>query len=146
MRAFLRMALFLVVGPFVGLLAIALLIGSYTLVTTGSPRDFRFGPELLVRGILIVTYTIGIVPALLTGLAALFVARRVTGWANWLWMALVGGIISLAGGFVMVDGGPEVIGVSQQQSVIVLVAMAGGIAAFVCAMLFDGVAALLGRR
>ncbi len=146
MRGFLRVVVFVFVGPFVGLLAMALIIGTYTLVTTGSPRDFTFGPELLVPGILIVAYSIGLTPALLTGIVAIFVARRTPGWRYWLWMALLGGVISLAGSFVVIGGGPELIGVRDQAPLIVMMTLAGIVAAFVCAMLFDGLLALTGQR
>jgi hypothetical protein len=145
MRAFLRIVLFVVVGPFVGLLAMAVLIGSFTLVTTGSPRDFAIGPELFAPGILIVTYTLGGLPALLTGIVASLVARAIAGWRYWLWMALAGGLISLAGAVVAIGGGPEMIGVREQPQLIVLMTLAGAIAGIVCAMLFDGLAALLRR-
>jgi hypothetical protein len=146
MRGFLRIVLFVVAGPYVGLLAMALLIGSYTLATTGSPRDFVFGPELVAPGILLIAYTIGGIPALASGIVALFVAPRLVGWRYWLVMALVGGLISLAGTFLLVGGGPEMIGVREQAPVIVLVTLAGAIAAFACAALFDGLASLLGRK
>ena len=146
MRAFLRVLLYVVAGPYVGLLAMAVLIGSWTLVTTGSPRDFTLGPELMSPMILMVAYTIGIIPALLTGIAAIFVARRFAGWRNWLLVALIGAVVSLAISFVVVGGGPEMIGVSQQNPVIVLLALAGAIAGLVCAMVFDGFVSLAGER
>lgn len=146
MRGLLLLLLYVVIGPYFGLLAIALLIGSYTLITTGSPRDFTFGPELMSPGILIATYSVGLVPALLSGIVAIFVAPRITGWRYWLWMALVGALVSLAGAFVLVGGGPEMVAVSQRNPVIGLVALSGAIAAFACAALFDGLAALLGKR
>ena len=146
MRGFLRVVLFVVIGPYVGLLVIATLIGGYTLVTKGSMRDFVFGPELLSPGILIVAYSIGGIPALASGIVAIFVARRVGGWRYWLLMALVGGIITLIGSFVLVGGGPEMVAVREQAPLIVLVTLSGTIAAFVCAALFDGLAALAARR
>ncbi len=146
MKGFLCVVLFTVAGPLVGLLAMAVLIGSYTLATTGSPRDFVFGPELLAPGVLLVAYTIGGIPALLSGIAAIFVARRLGGWRYWLAMGAVGGLISLAGAFVLIGGGPELIGVREQRPAIVLTTLAGIAAGLVCAALFDGLAALLGRR
>jgi len=145
MRGFLRTLLFVLAGPLVGLLAMAVLIGSFTLVTTGSPRDFVFGPELLAPGILIVTYSVGLFPALLSGLAAIGLNRWLRAWRYWLAMGLVGGLISLAGGFVLIGGGPEMIGVREQNPVLLLLALAGAIAALVCAMLFDGLVALQRR-
>jgi hypothetical protein len=100
---------------------------------------------LFSPGVMLATYTIGTVPALLTGIVAIFVARRSSGWANWLWMALVGAVISFAGGFVLVGGGPEMLGVGQQMPLMAWVGLAGAIAAFVCAALFEGLTALLRR-
>ena len=146
MRGFLRVVLFVVAGPYVGLLAMVLQIGSHTLLTTGSPRDFILGPELLAPGILIVAYSVGLVPALLSGIAAILVTWRFTGWLYWLLMALIGGLVSLGGALVVTGGGPEVVGVREQAPVLWLITLAGVIAALVCAMLFDGLAALAGRR
>ncbi len=145
MRAFLRIVLFVAVGPLVGLLAMAVLIGSYTFATTGSTRDFAIGPELFAPGILLVAYTVGGLPALLTGIVASLVARVIAGWRYWLWMALAGGLISLAGGVLVIGGGPEMVGVREQLPTIVLMALAGAIAGIACATLFDGLASLLRR-
>jgi hypothetical protein len=145
MRSFVRIVLFTVIGPYVGLLAVAVLIGSYTLATTGSPRDFVFGAELVSPGILLVAYTVGGIPALVSGIVAIFVGRWLSGWRYWLSMALLGGIISLVGGFALVGGGPEMVGVREQAPVLVLVAIAGAVAALVCAALFDGLARLVRR-
>ena len=83
MRGVLRVLLFGVAGPYVGLLAMAVLIGVYTLATTGSTRDFVLGPELVSPGILIVAYSVGGIPALLTGIAAIFIARWKAGRRCW---------------------------------------------------------------
>ncbi|MEO7221811.1 MAG: hypothetical protein ABIY37_05005 [Devosia sp.] len=145
MRAFLRIVLFTVAGPFVGLLAMAVLIGSYTLATTGSTRDFAIGPELFAPGILLVAYTLGGLPALLTGIVASLLARAIAGWRYWLLIALAGGLISLAGAVVAIGGGPEMIGVREQPQLVVLMTLAGAIAGILCAMLFDGLSSLLRR-
>jgi hypothetical protein len=145
MRSFLRVMLFTLAGPYVGLLAMGVLIGSYTLATTGSTRDFVLGPELLSPGILIVAYSVGGIPALLSGIAAIFVGRWLSGWRYWLTMALVGGAISLAGALVLVSGGPEMVGVREQAPLLVLVTLAGAVAALACAALFDGLARLVRR-
>ena len=146
MRGVLRVLLFVVAGPYVGLLAMAVLIGTYTLVTTGSTRDFTFGPELVSPGLLIVAYSVGGIPALLTGIAAIFIARWKSSSARWLLTALAGGIISLAETLVLFGGGPELLGVREEPQIVVVVTLAGAIAGFICAMLFDGLVALLGRR
>jgi hypothetical protein len=145
MRAVLRLVLFVVAGPYVGLIAIALGIGCYTLATTGSPRDFVFGRELIEPGILLAAYSVGGVPALLTGTASIFIARRAAGWRGWLGTALVGGLISLAVIWAVIGGPPNMLGVSEETPVIAMVTLAGAIAGLVCAALFDGLMALLRR-
>ena len=50
MRGVLRILLFVVVGPFIGLLAMSVLIGTYTLILSGSTRDYAFGPDLFAPG------------------------------------------------------------------------------------------------
>lgn len=145
MRGFLRVLLFVVIGPLVGLLVLALLVGCYTLITTGSTRDFAFGPELVSPGILIATYAVGGIPALLTGIAAIFVARWKSGWAGWLITLLVGASITLVG-VVVVLGGPGLEDVRRDPEVVTVLTLSGAAAGFVCAMLFDGLASLARRR
>ncbi|MEO6014460.1 MAG: hypothetical protein ABIQ30_12865 [Devosia sp.] len=142
MRAFLRILLFGAVGPYVGLLALSLLIGSHTLITRGSPRDFVFGPELLSPGILIVTYSVGGIPALLAGIAASIAARWIAGWQLWLTIGIVGGLFSVAIALALFGGGPEMFGEGEQAPVSLLVGASGAIAAFACAALFDWLYAL----
>ena len=144
MRGFLRIVLFVVAGPLVGLLAISLLVGSYTLVTQGSARDFTFGPELFASGILIVAYTIGSGPALLTGIATIFIGQRWRmGLAGWASTALVAAVISLVVAFVLFGMAQMTAGGDSTQ-LVVLMTLTGAVAGFVCAALFDGLAALLG--
>ena len=50
MRAFLRIVLFLLVGPMVGLLAVSLGIGTWTLLTQGRQRGFTNGWDLHAAG------------------------------------------------------------------------------------------------
>ena len=142
MRAFLRIVLFLLVGPLVGLLAVSFGIGSWTLLTQGSLRDFTYGWDLLAPGILIVAYTVGGFPALLTGVADIFIARWRPGIAGWALTALVGGAISILAAWIIL--GPLTSGTDSKQITVVLT-LAGALAGFVCAALFDGLAALLRR-
>ena len=145
MRGFLRIMLFVVVGPFVGLLAMSVLVGSYTLVTQGSARDFTFGPQLFAPTILIVTYMIGSGPALLTAVATIFIGQRWRmGPAGWAITALVGAVISLVAALVLFGRAQTAADDSTQM--IVLMTLTGAIAGFACSALFDGLAALLGRR
>jgi hypothetical protein len=146
MRGFLRVLLYVAAGPYVGLLAMALMIGSWTLATTGSPRDFTLGSELLSPLILMITYVVGGIPALLTGIAAIFVARRLRGWRNWLVVTLIGGALGFALASAVAGGGPEMIGPNSQDTVMVLLTLAGAIAALACAVAFDGFVSLAGER
>jgi hypothetical protein len=142
MRAFLRIVVFLLVGPLVGVLSVSLGIGVWTLLTQGSLRDFSYGWDLLAPGVLIVSYTVGGFPALLTGVADIFVVRWRPGIAGWAITALIGGVISLLAAwilFVPLDSS------SQDRPFAVIVTLAGAVAGFVCAALFDGLAALLRR-
>jgi hypothetical protein len=145
MRGFLRVLLFGIAGPSVGLLAMAVLIGFYTLLTTGSPRDFVLGPELTSPPILIATYSVGGIPALLTGIGAILIARRQSGWRGWLMTAVLGGIITLCEALLLL-GGRMLIGVGEEPQIVIVVALAGAIAGLACAMLFDGMAAVRGGR
>lgn len=143
MRAFLRVLLFLLIGPFIGLLVLSLAIGLWTLVTSGSMRDFTFGPELLAPGILLISYTVGGIPALLTGVASIFVMRWSAGFAGWGITAIVGGAISLVGALFLFGPGMSTGG--QDNQIIVIMVLAGAVAGFVCAALFDGIATLFHR-
>ena len=146
MRGFLRVLLFVAIGPYVGLLTFALGIGLWTLVTTGSMRDFTFGPELLSPGILIVTYTVGGIPALIDGIGATILARWVSSWPYRGWVALLGAAMG-ALAVVLIGGGELGLspGASGLSPVTVLLTLAGGVAGFVCALTFDGLAGL-GKR
>ena len=145
MHALLRIVLFVAVGPFVGLLAMSVLIGMYTLVTSGRTSDFTFGPELFTPALLIISYSIGGGPALLTGIASIFVARWKSGWAGWLVIALVGAAISFIGVLVLF-GPPDLKGTTTDSQLSLLLGLAGAVAGGVCAILFDGLSALLRRR
>jgi hypothetical protein len=143
MRAFLRILVFLIVGPIVGLFTVSLAIGLWTLFTKGSLRDFTFGWDLLAPGILIVSYSVGGIPALLTGIANIFIARWKTGVIGWAATALVGLIMSLAAAAVLF--GPEATDGVEDAQLIVVLTLAGTVAGFVCAAVFDGLAGLLVR-
>ncbi len=145
MRGFLRVLLFVVAGPIAGLLAMSVIIGTWTLVTSGRTSDYTFGPELFAPGILIVTYSVGGIPALLTGIASIFVARWRGGWIGWLITALIGGVISFVI-MLAVFGVPQFSGTNSDSMLSLLVALAGAAAGLVGAALFDGLSTLLRRK
>jgi hypothetical protein len=137
----LRILLYLALGPLVGMLAGNLAIGVSTFIATGSTHDFVFDATIVAPQNLIASYTIGLAPALITGVLALLLARSFRGWRLWLLVAWGGASVSLAIGWVMFGSisGIEPIRFSA------FIAFAGAAAAFVCAMLFDLVAGSIRR-
>lgn len=146
MRGFLRLVVFVLVGPYVGLVVMSLTLGTYTYLTTGSMRDFVLPDDLMTGWLLVAIYTIGFVPALLSGIAAIFVARAVAGWRYWLWMALVGAVPCLLLALLMTSGGPEMMGKSGALPLLIGLTLAGAVAAAGCAALFDAFAYIAGDR
>ena len=141
----LRILLYVALGPFVGLVGASVAIGLATLATTGSFRDFSGWDALISPQLLIFAYTLGALPALLTAIVAIIIARRVSGLAHWLWIALTGAAVSCILAWLVFGTSPIADGM-QPVVFTVVFAAAGGLAGFVCAMLFDGIGALLGRR
>jgi len=142
MRGFLRVLLFVVVGPFIGLVVFALCVGFSTLITKSSTDDFAFG-ALLDPQILLITYTMGGGPALIDGVFATIIARRVTGWPYWGWVTLFGAGVSVA---IFLLLGMRNSGLTASDALgIAMVAGSGGIAGFVCALLFDALSAAVAR-
>ncbi len=141
MRSFLRILLFVAIGPFVGLVAMSALIGTYTFALSGSTRDYVFGPDLLAPYILLITYTVGAIPALLTGIASIFISRRWTGWPGYLLTAVVGAVVSFIGMWAMF-GPPRFTSVGGDSQLTLIVGLAGAVSGLVCAPLFDGLSAL----
>jgi hypothetical protein len=144
-RGLLRVLLYVGLGPFVGLFGASIAIGLGTLATTGSFRDFAGWDSLLSPQLLILAYTIGALPALLTAIVSIVIDRRVKDWPHWLWVSLSGALISCVLGWMVFGISPIGQGIQPLIFTVVFVG-AGGLAAFVCAMVFDGLAALLGRR
>lgn len=146
MRGFLRLMVFVLVGPYVALVVMSLALGTYTYVMTGSMRDFVYPDDLLTGWLLVAIYAIGFVPALFSGIVAIFVARAASGWRYWLWMALVGAVPCLLLALLMTSGGPEMMGKSGALPLLIGLPLAGAVAAAGCAALFDAVAYMAGDR
>jgi len=146
MRGFLRIVLFVVLGPYLGLAMMSLTIGTYTYATNGSMRDFVLPDDLLTGWLLVVIYAIGFVPALLSGIVAIFLSRAVSGWRYWLWMAVVGAVPCVLLALLMTTGGPEMMGKSGELPLLIGMTLAGAVAASLCAALFDAGAWLAGDR
>lgn len=142
---FLRILLYLAVGPLVGLIGASLAIGFGTLMTSGSFRDFSGWDALVSPQLLIFAYTVGAIPALLTAIVAIVIAGRVTGIPHWLWVALAGAAVSCILAWLVFGISPVAEGMRPVTFTTVFAA-AGSLAGLVCAMLFDGAATLLGRR
>jgi hypothetical protein len=143
-RGLLRVLLYVGAGPFLGLVAASIAIGVVTLATTGSFRDFSGWEAMLSPPILIVAYTLGALPALLTAIVGIVIDRLLKGWRHWLWSALSGALISSGLAWAIFGTAPVADGL-QPVTFTAVIASAGALAGFACAALFDGLAALRGR-
>ena len=145
MKRFLRILLYVVLGPFIGSIGAVVAIGVSTLIRFGSFRDFQGMEALVSPPILIVSYTLGAVPALLTAIVGIVIERQMTGWRIWLWSALSGAIIAcvLAGlTFGLTPMGDELLPVVFLS----VIGTAGALGGFVCAALYDALALRFGSR
>lgn len=141
----LRILFYLALGPLVGMLAGNLAIGVGTFVTTGSTHDFVFDATLLAPQNILISYTLGLGPALLTAIVALLLARAYAGWRYWLWIAFAGASLSMALAWIVFGLGPLATGINPFVFSGVI-AFAGGAAGLVCALLFDLIAGALRAR
>jgi len=144
-RGLLRILFYVAIGPFVGSIGAALAVGLSTLVTTGSLRDFRGWEALVSPALLIVSYTIGAMPALLTAAVAIVIDRQLKGWRHWLWSALGGAVISCILAWLILGMAPVDAGL-QPVVFAVVICSAGAFAGFVCSALFDALALRFGSR
>lgn len=144
-RGFLRILLYVVLGPFVGSVGAMLAIATTTLATTGSIRDFTGWEALVSPPLLIISYTLGLVPALLTAIVSIVIERQMKGWRHWLWAALSGAIITCALAWVVFGAAPVAQGM-QPVMFTAVIGSAGALAGFVCAASFDALALRFGSR
>jgi hypothetical protein len=144
-RGLLRILLYIAIGPFIGSIGVAITVGASTFVMTGSLRDFTGWEALVSPQLLIVSYTLGVLPALLTAIVSIVIDRQLRGWRHWLWAALGGAVISCILAWLTFGTAPVGAGL---EPVIFTTAIgaAGALAGFVCAAVFDGLALLGGRR
>lgn len=144
-RGLLRILLYVAIGPFVGSVGAFLAIGTVTLLRSGSFRDFSGAEALFSPQILIVSYTLGTLPALLVAIVGIVIERQMTAWQHWLWSALSGALIACV--LAWLTFGLTPIGEGLLPVVFVsVIGSAGALAGFVCAALFDAVALRVGRR
>lgn len=144
-RGLLRILLYVAIGPFVGSIGAALAVGTSTFVTTGSLRDFTGWEALVSPALLIVSYTIGAMPAVLTAAVSIVIDRQVKGWRHWLWSALGGAVISCILAWLIFGMAP--VDASLQPVVFgAVIGSAGALAGFVCSALFDALALRFGSR
>jgi hypothetical protein len=144
-RGFFRILLYVVFGPFIGSIGAVFAIGVSTLVRFGSFRDFQGMEALVSPPILIVSYTLGVIPALLTAIVGIVIERQMTGWRIWLWSALSGALIACILGWVVFGWSP--LGDELMPVVFMsVIGSAGALAGFVCAALFDALALRFGSR
>jgi hypothetical protein len=134
---FLRILFYLALGPLIGMLVGNLAIGIYTFAMTGSTRDFVFDGSLFSPVNLIASYTLGLLPALLTAIIALVLRKPLSGWRYWLWIGLAGGVLSLILAWTVFGMAP--IGDGLGLFFLVTIASAGAVAGFLCTALFDSI-------
>jgi hypothetical protein len=144
-RGLLRVLWYVGVGPFAGLLAASVAIGVTTLLASGSFRDFSGWEAVVSPPVLIVAYTLGALPALLTAIVGIVIDRQLKGWRHWLWSALSGALISSGLAWAIFGMAPVADGL-QPLTFTAVIASAGAAAGFACAAIFDGLAGLRRRR
>lgn len=145
---FVRILFYVAIGPlllaFAGNVAIAgaLILGWATAEPGSGPLDVFAGflsPENLTQA-----YIIGVVPMLLTGIVALILAVPFSGLRHWLVVAFGGASVSAALAWLVFISNP----ISEGADILLLAvvsAVAGGLAGFLCAALFDLLAGLRRR-
>lgn len=141
--SFLRILFYIALGPLIGMVAGNLAIGIYTLATTGGTQDFTFGADLFAPANLIASYTLGLLPALLTAIIALVLRKPLSGLPYWLWIGLAGAILSLILAWTVFGMAP--IGDGLGIAFLVVIGAAGAVSGFLCTLLFDSLADLLSR-
>ena len=152
MRAFLRILLFVAVGPAIGALAMILTTSLIEVARTGSPDGLVYAsaqlfhsPELFAFG-----YVMGGVPALIAGIVASILPRFIaTGWAYVAWVTLSGVVASTL--IILAFVGPSIAGATPPSdwtnvlSFMGLMGWIGGIAALCCTLLFDALSRMAVR-
>lgn len=139
----LRILFYLALGPLIGMLVGNLAIGFYTLAMTGSTHDFVFDGSLFAPVNLIASYTLGLLPALLTAIIALVLRKPLSGLPYWLWVGLAGAVLSLILAWTVFGMAP--IGEGLGPFFFLVIASSGGAAGFICTALFDTLGTLLAR-
>ena len=140
----LRILFYLALGPLIGMLVGNLAIGIYTFAATGSTHDFVFDGSLFAPANLIASYTLGLLPALLTAIIALVLRKPLSGWRYWLWIGLAGAVLSLILAWTIFGMAP--IGDGLGLFFLVTIASAGAVAGFLCTALFDSIEDLIRKR
>jgi hypothetical protein len=145
MRAFLRILLFVIVGPPIGTLAMMLTSGVINLARTGRPDDLVFLFTQVFQSTMLVGmgYVMGAVPALVAGVVAAILPRFMkTGWAYRWWVTLSGAVASVVVVFAFI--GPSSMGATPPSdlgnalSFMGMMAWIGAVAALCCTLIFDG--------
>lgn len=137
MRAALRIGLFALVGPPIGLIVFTIYVGMATLVRAGNFGDFALF-ELFVPSNYGLAYFLGGVPVVLAGIASALLARRFAGVRLWALTAAAGAIAGVGGAWWAGSRAPDI-------RLAALFIACGGVAGLACATLFDGLAALFER-
>jgi hypothetical protein len=145
MRAFLRIVLFVVIGPPIGTFAMIFTSSLPDLARTGSPDGLMYAATQLFHSLDLIEfgYVMGGLPALIAGIVASALPRvMTTGWAYRAWVTLSGALASAVVIFAFL--GASSMGVSAASNLanaagfLGLMAWTGAVAAFSCTLIFEG--------
>jgi hypothetical protein len=144
MRGLLKIMLFLLLWP-LAFLTMGTTVTVVTLVVTGRALDIKLA-TYVEPAVLTGIYTFGFIPALLTGIAAAVISRWSSGWPYWLWVGLTSMVPSfLLASLVGSDTFDSHSSASTMLGFLSTFLLAGAVAGFACAALFDGLSNLLKR-
>jgi hypothetical protein len=147
MLTFLRILTFGLIGPPVGMVVMLFGTASYDYFLLGTTGDFSmvFG-SLISPPMLAICYVFGGVPALLDGILASVLARRVNGGLLYFWAAAAGAVLSAIFVCWVILGGSSGIDPMKPWAFVGIVAATGAGAGVISLGVFDGVTRLRQRR
>jgi hypothetical protein len=148
MRTFVRILTFVLVGPPVGMLILFSGTALYDGLTRGIATDLSAIPGSLVSPqMLAMCYFFGGIPALLDGIFASILARRVAGPLLYFWIAAVGAAVSIVFVcWVILGGSRDPFDPMRPWVFVVIIAATGGGAGVVSLGVFDGITRARRRR
>lgn len=147
MRALLRTLTFVLTGPPVGMVIMLFGTALYDYATLGTTADFSMVlGSLISPPLLAICYTFGGIPALLDGILATVLARRVGGGLLYFWVAAVGAVLSAIFVCWVILGGSSGIDPMKPWAFVAIIAAGGAGAGVISLGIFDGVTRLRQHR